>query len=106
MECIRNSKQNVGCKSTKVNNNEYDLQIKIKQLEHEKEQKDREINSLKARLKIAEESKERYKAMASMFGGVSVGLDKAEYRKLAKVCHPDNGGSEELMNIISKLYKK
>ena len=44
--------------------------------------------------------------MASMFGGVSVGLDKAEYRKLAKVCHPDNGGSEELMNIISKLYRK
>lgn len=103
---LKTKDKNVGCKSTKVNNNEYDLQIKIKQLEHEKEQKDREINSLNARLKIAEESKERYKAMASMFGGVSVGLDKAEYRKLAKVCHPDNGGSEELMNIISKLYKK
>lgn len=33
-------------------------------------------------------------------------LDKVEYRKLVKVCHPDNGGSEELMNIISKLYQK
>lgn len=33
-------------------------------------------------------------------------LDKDEYRKLVKVCHPDNGGSDELMNIISKLYKK
>ena len=97
--------------STKGNNDEYDFQMRIKQLEHEKEQlrkqKDNEINSLKARLKIAEESKERYKAMATMFsGGTGVGLDKSEYRKLAKVCHPDNGGSEELMNIINKLYKK
>ena len=36
----------------------------------------------------------------------SSALTKSEYRLLCKVCHPDNGGSEELMNIISKLYKK
>lgn len=31
---------------------------------------------------------------------------KSEYRKLCKVCHPDNGGSEELMNIVNRIYGK
>lgn len=37
---------------------------------------------------------------------VATTLNKSEYRALCKVCHPDNGGSNELMNIISRLYSK
>ena len=92
------------------------LKMKIIQLEYEKDKiasekdeiiskKDEEINELKDKLKISERFKEQYKTMSEAFNATSKGLTRSEYIKLIKFCHPDSGGSEELANIINRLYK-
>lgn len=92
-----------------VNENS-DLKLKIKQLERENNNlKFKYDNDVKYYKQMYENEKnicEIYKSIAKGGTTGSARLDKTEYRKLCKVCHPDNGGSEELMSIISKLYQK
>lgn len=60
----------------------------------------------KSKQRSDESERQTSDAWSKILNSKSTTINKSEYRALCKVCHPDNGGSNELMNIISKLYSK